>query len=426
MIKFLIRGVLKDKNRSLFPVLIVSIGVFLTVFLSCWLGGVMGDAIDLMAKFTTGHVKVMSKSYAENENQMPNDLALADVSELMKKLKADYPDMQWAERIRFGGLLDVPDENDETKNQGLAVGLAIDMLSDKSAEIERLNISGAIQRGKIPSKRNEALISESFAEKLKINPGDKITLFGTTMNGSMTFHNFIVSGTVKFGSQGLDKGSIIIDLQDAKHVLDMEDAASEIMGYMPSGVYDDEKASQVAASFNANYIDSDDEYAPVMKRLQEQGGMAEYVAMASNMVGILIGVFIFALAIVLWNTGLLNGLRRYNEFGIRLAMGENKGHIYRSLLIESALIGIIGSVIGTGLGLALSYYLQKNGLDFSEFTKDATSSMMMPNVFRAVVSPQAFYIGFFPGVLSIVLGNMLSGIGIYKRKTAQLFKELEV
>ena len=67
MIKFLIRGVLKDKNRSLFPVLIVSIGVFLTVFLSCWLGGVMGDAIDLMAKFTTGHVKVMSKSYAENE-----------------------------------------------------------------------------------------------------------------------------------------------------------------------------------------------------------------------------------------------------------------------------------------------------------------------------------------------------------------------
>ena len=179
MIKFLIRGVLKDKNRSLFPVLIVSIGVFLTVFLSCWLGGVMGDAIDLMAKFTTGHVKVMSKSYAENENQMPNDLALADVSELMKKLKADYPDMQWAERIRFGGLLDVPDENDETKNQGLAVGLAIDMLSDKSAEIERLNISGAIQRGKIPSKRNEALISESFAEKLKINPGDKITLFGS-------------------------------------------------------------------------------------------------------------------------------------------------------------------------------------------------------------------------------------------------------
>jgi putative ABC transport system permease protein len=35
-------------------------------------------------------------------------------------------------------------------------------------------------------------------------------------------------------------------------------------------------------------------------------------------------------------------------------------------------------------------------------------------------------IGFLPGLLATLLGSALSGVGIYKRKTAQLFKELEV
>jgi len=44
---------------------------------------------------------------------------------------------------------------------------------------------------------------------------------------------------------------------------------------------------------------------------------------------------------------------------------------------------------------------------------------------RAHITPETWYIGFIPGVFSTFIGTMLSGIGIYKRQTAQLFKELE-
>jgi putative ABC transport system permease protein len=50
---------------------------------------------------------------------------------------------------------------------------------------------------------------------------------------------------------------------------------------------------------------------------------------------------------------------------------------------------------------------------------------MFPNVVHARITPTDYYIGFIPGVISTVVGTMLSGVGIYKRKTAQLFKELE-
>lgn len=51
--------------------------------------------------------------------------------------------------------------------------------------------------------------------------------------------------------------------------------------------------------------------------------------------------------------------------------------------------------------------------------------MMMSNIIRAEITPVTYVIGFIPGILSTFLGAALAGIGIYKRSTAQLFKELE-
>jgi putative ABC transport system permease protein len=69
--------------------------------------------------------------------------------------------------------------------------------------------------------------------------------------------------------------------------------------------------------------------------------------------------------------------------------------------------------------------LQTNGVDISQFTQNSNAAVMMPNVIRSRITPPDFYIGFIPGLISTVAGTMLSGVGIYKRKTAQLFKELE-
>ena len=109
MILFLIKGLWRDRSRSLMPVLVVAIGVMLTVWMHAYITGFMGDTIEMNAKFSNGHVKVMSKAYAENMDLLPIDLALTDVSKLQATLKMNNPDMEWAARIQFGGLIDVPD-----------------------------------------------------------------------------------------------------------------------------------------------------------------------------------------------------------------------------------------------------------------------------------------------------------------------------
>jgi len=424
MIRFLFKGLLRDRQRSLLPSIVVAAGVMLTVFLVCYLTGIMGNFIDLSANFTSGHVKIMTRAYADNLAQSPTDLALVNVSEVLEKAREDYPDMEWAVRTQFGGLLDVADENGETRSQGPTVAIAIDMITPGSREPGRMNLESILVRGRLCEKPGEILISDDFATNLEAGPGDDVTLMGSTMYGSLCFYNFTIAGTIRFGVGVMDRGTIICDLSDAQAALDMQDAASEVLGFLPGGHYISEEADLVCAGFNEKYSDPADEYSPIMLKLSDQDEfLGGYLELVDNMGVIVVFVFVLAMSIVLWNTGLIGGLRRYGEVGVRLAIGEAKGHIYKTMIYESALIGLVGSAFGTIIGLLFAYWLQEKGIDIGSMMKGAT--MMMPGKFYARIVPEAYYIGFIPGLFSSTLGTMLSGIGIYKRQTASLFKELE-
>lgn len=424
MIKFLYKGLLRDKNRSLYPIIIVALGVWLVVFFQAYITGFMGEWIDSSARFETGHVKIMTRAFEENSNQNPNDLAIIGVDEIIDQLKKEYPDMIWVERIQFGGLFDVPDESGETRSQSPIFGFGIDLLSSGTTEIATMNIENAIIRGNIPQNPGEILISDELALKLGVEPGDRATLLGSTMYGSMAMHNFIVSGTLTFGMQAMDRGAMIADINDIQLALDMENAAGAILGFLPNNYYDIELAEEIKQKFNKSYTDPDDEFSPIMVQLRDIGMLGDYLFLTSSFSVIITSVFIILMSIVLWNVGLLGGIRRYGEVGLRLAIGEHKGHIYRSMIYESILIGIVGSIIGTALGLAFAYWLQVKGINIGDMMKNST--MMFPGILHAKITAETYYLGFIPGVFSMVLGTMLSGVGIYRRQTAQLFKELEV
>jgi putative ABC transport system permease protein len=423
MMTFLIKGLLRDRSRSLFPIIMVSAGVFLSVLLYSFIKGAIGGMVETSAKFESGHVKVTTRAYDVLSEQVPNDLALLGVGALLDDLKETYPRMTWTARIEFGGLLDIPDEAGETRAQGPVFGMGIDLLNPQSLETAILNLKKSIVRGRLPAHPDEILISDTFARKLGLKVGQPATLISVTMNGAMAVHNFKVAGTVLFGMAALDKHTIVADLQDVRRALDMADGAGEVLGFSSDMIYDDTHMKEMAKTFNARASNPADEFSPIMVALAQRGLLSEMLQMANGAGAIMVAVFMFAMAIVLWNAGLMNGIRRYGEVGVRLAMGEPKGRIYRAMIFESIVIGIIGSIAGTILGLALSYWMQYHGFDFGSMMQKAT--ILTSNVVRAQVTVVSYYIGFFPGVLASMLGTLFAGIGIYRRQTSQLFRELE-
>jgi putative ABC transport system permease protein len=104
-------------------------------------------------------------------------------------------------------------------------------------------------------------------------------------------------------------------------------------------------------------------------------------------------------------------------------LGEQKRHLYGWLIVESLAIGVVGSIIGAAIGILVLLYFHTHGFNFGVFLKDST--IMMENIIYTSVETKNVILGILPGILSTLLGAMLAGIGIFHRKTSQLFKELE-
>ena len=428
MILFLIKGLLRDRSRSLFPVVIITITVGIIIFAIGFMRGAMNSVFLDTAVIISGHEKIVTRAYKEESQMLPNDLALLDVDQIMENLNKEYPNYFWSPRITFGGLLDIPDNNGETKNQGPVIAMGIDLLSNESRMSEIWELEKCLVEGKLPENSKEVLISKKLANKLNISVGDLATYIGTTMHNAFTTYNFLIVGTFDLRKGQTDKQMMLVDISGARKALNMENAASEIFGFTHSLFYNDDNAVDLRTNYNNIYSDTSDIFSPVMLALrdssEQMGAMVDMVDMFLLISG---GIFLIIVTIVLWNMGLMNGLRRHGEFGLRLAMGESKGDVYRSMILESLIIGLTGTILGTSTGLMLTYYAQEYGIDYSEVISTmSTSSMVMPNIFYAQITPELYYIGFIPGVIATLLGTMLAGVAVYKREMAHLFKELEI
>jgi len=426
MINFLYKGLIRDRTRSFFPLIIITLIVAIIIFFSGFLNGIYNSLFFNTALVNSGHLKVVTHAYNLEHQLLPNDLALLDSDTLLGELNSKYSDYTWTPRITFAGLLDVPDENGETLTQSPVFGLGIDFLSTNSKQLKIWDLSKKITKGKIFTNKNQVLLSEKLAKRLDVTPGNTVTFIGSTMDGAFSTYNFLVSGIFNLNLGPIDKNMMIVDIKGAEFALDMDNAASEILGYENGLYFDDKETVTMRNVYNIQYSDTTDTYRPFMLALRDSNQMSTIVDFSNVIMFIIMSLFLFVVTLVLWNMGIMNGLRRYGEIGMRLAIGETKGHVFKSMIIESLMVGFLGSTFGTIVGISITSYLQKVGIDYSKAIDSLNSSnFAMPNVFYPQVTAELFYIGFIPGILATVFGTMLAGRAIYSREMAQLFKELE-
>ena len=177
MINFLFKGLLRDKSRSFFPIIIITLIVSIIIFFSGFLNGVYNSLFLNTAILNSGHVKVVTHAYNLEHQLLPNDLALLDVNSLVGKLENKYKEYTWTPRITFAGLLDVPDENGETLSQSPVIGLGIDFLSKKSKQLDIWDLDKKIIKGSLFNKKNQVLV------KLLADPDQALVV--TVTNGQI-------------------------------------------------------------------------------------------------------------------------------------------------------------------------------------------------------------------------------------------------
>jgi ABC-type lipoprotein release transport system permease subunit len=81
-------------------------------------------------------------------------------------------------------------------------------------------------------------------------------------------------------------------------------------------------------------------------------------------------------AIGLLNTQRMSALERKRELGVLMAIGMRPRRMFRMILTESLVLGTLGGLAGTALGMAVTWYHATRGLDLGMFTRHGEFTFM--------------------------------------------------
>ena len=84
MIKFLTKGIIRDRSRSLFPILVITLTVAMIIAFQGFITGAFNGFFRDTAVVSTGHMKIMTRAYEEENQLLPNDLALLETDQLIE------------------------------------------------------------------------------------------------------------------------------------------------------------------------------------------------------------------------------------------------------------------------------------------------------------------------------------------------------
>ncbi|AGN00152.1 ABC-type antimicrobial peptide transport system, permease component [Salinarchaeum sp. Harcht-Bsk1] len=229
------------------------------------------------------------------------------------------------------------------------------------------NVSGSFVEGEPFAGPGETVIDTRLAESLggNVSVGDEIQV--SFSDG--TRERFTVSGIFNAENQGPGIGASLWVAEDPYYNVTVETPSGEReRAYTSLNIwvesFDDinDVTEQTDAYFHSGDSDAeqlvdDDKRIAVQTLDQLLGQVAEIFDQVTIFIAGIAGIALIVGAIGIANIMIVSVTERTREIGIMKAVGANNRDIVQLFLIESLILGIIGSIGGVGLGLGGGFLL---------------------------------------------------------------------
>ena len=345
MLKLALRNILRQKARSAMTLAAILFGV-IGLILS---GGFIQDLFVQLGEATIhsqlGHAQIFRKGYFEAGSRSPEKYWISDPGHV-KGLVAKLPEVEDVmARLAFSGLLN----NGRTDWPIIGEGV------EPSAE-NRLGTFVQIKSGRLLDERDKdaVLIGQGVAQSLDLNPGDSVTLLVNTPEGALNTADLVVVGVFHSFSSEYDARAIRIPLATAQALFGTRGANAIVVSLKRTA-----DTSLVAGLLSGRFVPQgldvrtwtqlSDFYEKTVELYQRQFGVLQFIVL-----------FMVLLSVV--NTVNMSTFERIGEFGTMRAVGNTGRDIMRLILLENALLGLVGSLVGVLLGYGLARLISHYGI----------------------------------------------------------------
>ena len=209
LLKIAWRNIWRSKTRSIVVILSIAIGVWALSFVLSFSNGITFTFVENAIKDQYSHIQLHHPKFPEDKN---NKYFLANKSELLNKIRQNPEVEAVTSRMISTGMI--------SSSRG-ARGVQI-MGVDPISEIAVTNFDNNVVEGDFfkPGKKNQILISERIAEKLKVKLRSRIVLTFQNMEGEITAGAFRVVGLFNTGNMMRDETLVyVVDNDLKKHLI---------------------------------------------------------------------------------------------------------------------------------------------------------------------------------------------------------------
>jgi putative ABC transport system permease protein len=345
MFKLAFRNIFRQRLRTALTLAAIITGV-VAIIIS---GGFVEDVFVQLRESTIhsriGHVQILRGGYLEFGRRDPARYLIAQPKAMVDAVQA-LPHVQAVmTRVNFSGLA----------NNGRA-DLPIIGEGVEPGREAQLGTATTIVAGR-PLKDADtfgAVIGEGVAAALHLRPGSFVTLMVNTPEGALNTLEYEVVGVFRTFSKDYDDRAIRIPLSAAQELLFTKSVHSAVV------LLDDTAATDaVTAAIRARL----EPLGYVVKPWHELADFYQKTeALYRRQFGALQSIILVMLVLSVASTINMVVYERTGEFGTLLALGLRRRQIFKLVLLENALLGLLGSLLGVVAGGALAGLISGIGI----------------------------------------------------------------
>lgn len=387
-----LRNLARNRWRSALTLAAVGVAVALMVWTLALYEGWIAQMVRGATAVETGQVQIHTAAYVEQPRayrSFPVDATLLERIRSVPDVRAASP------RVELHGLVG----NEERSQVGRILGV------DPGLEAATTAVAEAVVEGRWLSSEppdhpapREAVLGSGLARQLRVETGDELVVFLEAADGSLGNELLRVAGTVRTGNTRVDRTTLYMHLEDAQvlgalhgevhevairtddltRALETATAVAEALGARRDPGSTDSDAPGAAP--NAPEADLDalpDPDALVVRAWQEILPSIQQMLVIfrrSSWVAYLLVYLVAAVGVL--NTQRMSAMERRREFGVMMAIGMRPRRMLRTLVAETAVLGLVGALIGAAAGGLLSWYHATRGFDLTLLADDVSFTYM--------------------------------------------------
>ena len=286
-------------------------------------------------------------------------------------------------------LPDVAGVSPMVSGSGLALrGEASQAIALMGVDLDRydrvVGLRAKVVSGSARLSPGEAIVGRELAQDLGVRVGDRLTVQTGGAGGSVS-DAVRVTALVDLGVKDLNRRTVIVPLRAAQSLLALPGGATQIDLTLKDVWVAQTLASELQTRLPYKIESWQESNAQLVSALNAQSISTAIIR------GVVLAVVVLGIASVL----VVSVVQKGREIGILRAMGATRGQVLRVFLVQGAVVGVLGSVLGLLLAVALIWV-------FTHFVRGSDGLPLFSITLPPAMALQVALIASICGVLAAV------------------------